>query len=109
MFEAHQDEMQAEIDDKDVRIDALEVSPMVTDHDATSAYVFKARLASAHTSAGHKEAADSKSRYELEAKVNKLESTISKLKASEKEARDELAEMMKSEKSNEGSVRVNLL
>lgn len=65
---------------------------------------FQARLASANTSAGHKEAADSKSRFELEARVNKLESTVSKLKASEKEARDELAEILKAEKNNEVSV-----
>ena len=103
MFEAHQEEMQADIDDKDERIDALEVSithgimlPVV---DMT-----QARLASANTSAGHKEAAESKSRFELEARVNKLEATVEKLKTSEKEARDELTEMLKEEKNNEGSV-----
>lgn len=105
MFEAHQDEMQADIDDKDIRIEALEVSHVSSVHRTMLADILQARLASANTSAGHKEAADSKSRFELEARVNKLEATVSKLKASEKEARDELAEMMKAEKSNEGSVR----
>lgn len=32
MFEAHQDEMQADIDGKDIRIEALEVSTVASEH-----------------------------------------------------------------------------
>lgn len=67
----------------------------------------QARLARADTSAGHQRAADDKSRVELESKIEKLEASLQKLKGSEKAARDQLAEVLQLEKSNEGSVSLH--
>ena len=64
----------------------------------------QAELAAASTSAGHQRASDSKSRVALEAKVEKLEAKIQAMASSEKELRQELDALVKSEKSTENSV-----
>jgi hypothetical protein len=59
------------------------------------------------TSAGHQRASDSKSRVALEAKVEKLEAKIQTMSSSEKELRQELDALLRSEKTNENSVSLN--
>lgn len=66
----------------------------------------QAELGKANTSAGHQSASDRKARVALEAKVEKLEAKIQTMSSSEKELRQELESLLKSEKSTEDSVRV---
>lgn len=66
----------------------------------------QAELTKANTSAGHQSASDRKARVALEAKVEKLETKIRTMSTSEKELRQELESLLKSEKNTEDSVRV---
>jgi len=65
----------------------------------------QAELGKANTSAGHQSASDRKARVALEAKVEKLEAKIQTMVLSEKELRQELDSLLKSEKTSEDSVR----
>jgi len=65
----------------------------------------QAELGKANTSAGHQFASDRKARVALEATVEKLEAKIQTMALSEKELRQELNSLLKSEKSTEDSVR----
>jgi seryl-tRNA synthetase len=64
----------------------------------------QAELGKANTSAGHQSASDRKARVALEAKVEKLEAKIQTMASSEKELRQELNSLLKSEKNTEDSV-----
>jgi hypothetical protein len=65
----------------------------------------QAELGKANTSASHQSASDRKARVALEAKVGKLETKIQTMALSEKELRQELNSLLKSEKNTEDSVR----
>lgn len=104
LFKAKEAEAVAEMEEKDARLDELEVRFL--GQKVRCKLTVQAELGEANTSAGHQSASDRKARVALEAKVEKLEAKIQNMSSTEKELRQELQSLLKSEKSSEDSVRL---
>lgn len=106
LFKAREADLLAEMEEKDSRLEELEVSHRENLY--TLALTKQEQLAQASTSAGHQRASDSNSRVALESKVEKLEAKIAIMSSTEQELRQELESLLSSEKTNENSVRPSL-
>lgn len=103
LFQTREAEVTAEMEEKDARLEGLEVSSLIK---FLSSSNVQAELGKARASAGQQSASDRKARVALEAKVQKLEAKIQAMSATEKDLRQEVDLLLESEKSNDNSVSV---